>query len=85
MFVYGQNYENIKDNIPPKYLPTCLGGNNGTTEEILNDFDHKWMAYEHYFEDSVNYGTNEVLRPGKPIDFDTLYGLGGSFRKLDVD
>lgn len=62
-----------------------MGGENGTTEEHLREFEKKWLEYENYFKENANYGTNELLRPGKPIDFDSLYGLGGSFRKLVVD
>ncbi|XP_037813914.1 alpha-tocopherol transfer protein-like [Lucilia sericata] len=86
MFVYGQNYtDDLEKNIPKKYLPTYLGGDNGVREQLIKDFDQKWLEYKDYFKQNENYGTEELLRPGKPIDFDSMYGLGGSFRKLDVD
>ncbi|XP_065367084.1 alpha-tocopherol transfer protein-like [Calliphora vicina] len=85
MFVYGQTYDNLEEKVPKKYLPLYLGGENGAREQILKDFDKKWLEYENYFKENANYGTHELLRPGKPIDFDSIYGLGGSFRILDVD
>ncbi|GBP10034.1 hypothetical protein EVAR_73620_1 [Eumeta japonica] len=71
-----RNFDKSEINIPLKYLPTYMGGENGTTEEHLKDFEKKWLEYENYFKENANYGTNELLRPGKPIDFDGLYGLG---------
>ncbi|XP_037813915.1 alpha-tocopherol transfer protein-like [Lucilia sericata] len=85
LFVYGHNLDDLQKNIPKKYLPAYLGGENGTKEELLKNFDQKWLEYKDYFKENENYGTEELLRPGKPIDFDSIYGLGGSFRKLDVD
>ncbi|XP_065368348.1 clavesin-2-like [Calliphora vicina] len=83
--VNGQNYESLYKIIPKQYLPCHLGGENGSMEEIFKDLDQKWLEYENYFKENANYGTNEQLRPGKPLDFDSMFGLGGSFRKLDVD
>ena len=73
------------DAVSQKYLPSYLDGENGAQEEILRDFEKKWLLYKDYFQQNSNYGTNECLRPGKAIDFDGLFGLGGSFRQLSVD
>ncbi|KAM7345753.1 alpha-tocopherol transfer protein-like [Cochliomyia hominivorax] len=81
----GQNYESLFKLVPKEYLPQYLGGENGSFEDLLKDYEQKWLEYDEYFKENANYGTNELLRPGKPIDFDGLFGLGGSFRKLDVD
>ncbi|KAM7344980.1 alpha-tocopherol transfer protein-like [Cochliomyia hominivorax] len=83
--VYGDNYEGLRNIIPNQYLPIELGGENGCSAELVKDFEKKLLEYENYFKENMSYGTNELLRPGKPIDFESLYGLGGSFRKLEVD
>lgn len=83
--INGQNYESLFNIIPKEYLPKHLGGDNGSFEQLHKDFEQKWLEYADYFKENANYGTNELLRPGKPIDFDGIFGLGGSFRKLDVD
>lgn len=83
--INGQNYDNLFKIIPQEYLPKHLGGQNGSVESLLKDFEQKWLEYADYFKENTNYGTNESLRPGKPIDFESIYGWGGSFRKLDMD
>ncbi|XP_065367082.1 uncharacterized protein LOC135959887 [Calliphora vicina] len=83
--VNGQNYDSLYKIIPKQYFPSHLGGENGTIAQLFKDFEQKWLEYEKYFKENANYGTNELLRPGKPLDFDSMFGLGGSFRKLDVD
>ncbi|KAM7344982.1 alpha-tocopherol transfer protein-like [Cochliomyia hominivorax] len=85
IYIYDQNYEDLYKLVPKEYLPIDVGGENGSRFEIVKDFEKKWLEYENYFKENSNYGTNELLRPGKPIDFDSLYGLGGTFRKLNVD
>lgn len=85
IFTYGQNCDDLEKNIGKKYLPIDLGGENGCNKELIKNFDKKWLEYSDYFKESFNYGTNELLRPGGMIDFDSIYGLGGSFRKIEVD
>ncbi|GBP10037.1 hypothetical protein EVAR_73621_1 [Eumeta japonica] len=85
VFIHSDDFTNEETGIPLKYLPTYLGGQNGSAEEHVKEFEKKFLEYESYFKENANYGTNELLRPVKPIDFDGIYGLGGSFRKLDVD
>lgn len=71
--------------MPQKYFPQEYGGQNGQLDKISSEFNTKWDEYREYFQNNANYGTIEALRPGNPIDFDDMFGLGGSFRKLDVD
>ncbi|KAI8041322.1 hypothetical protein M5D96_005579 [Drosophila gunungcola] len=70
LFVHGNKMDLLTEQIPLKYLPAEYGGENGSVPEIVA---------------AVNYGTDESLRPGKPIDFEGLFGIEGSFRKLNVD
>ncbi|XP_061392147.1 clavesin-1-like [Musca vetustissima] len=85
VFICGKNFDSIYQGLPPKYFPQDYGGENGRLEELCADFNKKWDEYREYFQDNIHYGTVESLRTGKPIDFDGLFGMGGSFRKLDVD
>ncbi|XP_061393127.1 alpha-tocopherol transfer protein-like [Musca vetustissima] len=85
MVVYGSNLDKFYEKIPQKYLPKEYGGENGSIPEIIAEWEQKFQAYKEYFKEDAKYGTDEHLRPGKPIDFDNLFGMEGSFRKLNVD
>ncbi|XP_037813921.1 alpha-tocopherol transfer protein-like [Lucilia sericata] len=85
MTIYGSNIEKMYEKIPLKYLPKEYGGENGSIPEILAEWEQKFLSYRDYFKEDAKYGTDEQLRPGKPIDFDNLFGMEGSFRKLNVD
>nr|XP_016943797.1 alpha-tocopherol transfer protein-like [Drosophila suzukii] len=85
LFVHGNKMDQLTEQIPLKYLPVEYGGENGTVPEILAAWEKKMDYYNDFFKENANYGTDESLRPGKPIDFEGLFGIEGSFRKLNVD
>ncbi|XP_073847850.1 alpha-tocopherol transfer protein-like [Musca autumnalis] len=85
LFVHGNKMDSLIKEIPLKYLPKEYGGENGSVEEIIAEWDKKLDQYRDYFKRSAEWGTDEKLRPGKAIDFESLFGIEGSFRKLDVD
>lgn len=84
LYVHGK-IDSLFEHIPLKYLPKEYGGENGSIDEIIDEMDKKFDEYIEFFKENANYGTDEKLRPGKPIDFDDLFGTEGSFRKLEVD
>lgn len=71
--------------IPAEYLPLNYGGALPSVEQLAQDYDKTWDANREFFKENVNYGTDESLRVGKPLDIDGLFGVGGTFRKLTVD
>ncbi|XP_061392751.1 alpha-tocopherol transfer protein-like [Musca vetustissima] len=85
LFVHGNKMDSLFKEVPQKYLPKEYGGENGSIEEIIAEWDKKFDQYRDYFKRSAEWGTDEKLRPGKAIDFESLFGIDGSFRKLDVD
>ncbi|XP_075169420.1 alpha-tocopherol transfer protein-like [Haematobia irritans] len=85
MYVHGNKTDSLIKEVPLKYLPKEYGGENGSVEEIMQEWENKLDQYSDYFKNNASYGTDEKLRPGKPIDFDSMFGIEGSFRKLDVD
>lgn len=78
-------YETLYEHIPEKYLPVEYGGKNGTIQDVIDMWEAKLLSYRDYFNDEANYGTNEKLRPGKPMSSESDFGFAGSFRKLDID
>ncbi|XP_075164997.1 alpha-tocopherol transfer protein-like [Haematobia irritans] len=84
MFVHGTKLDLLTE-IPLKYFPKEYGGENGSIPEILDDWEKKLDFYRDHFKKNAEYGTDEKLRQGNAIDFNSLFGIDGSFRKLDVD
>ncbi|KAL7734921.1 hypothetical protein ACLKA6_011192 [Drosophila palustris] len=84
--VHGSNLESLYAHIPQRYLPTHLGGEQGTIEELK---EHSWnifMQCQEYLREEANYGIDENLRPGgKCNDYDSIFGVDGSFRRLNFD
>lgn len=82
----GHDLTELHRDIPLQYLPQDFGGELPSVEELTAEDDSKlWDDNKDFFKANANYGTDESLRPGKPLDIDGLFGVGGSFRKLNVD
>ncbi|XP_073848513.1 alpha-tocopherol transfer protein-like [Musca autumnalis] len=79
------NLEELQQHIPLKYLPEYYGGENGTMEDHIKGLESKFDEYRDFFKGNANYGADETLRHGETSDLDGLFGVGGSFRKLEVD
>ncbi|CAD7012619.1 unnamed protein product [Ceratitis capitata] len=83
--VHADKLDKFYEKVPLRYLPVEYGGDNGTIAEIISHTNKQLDENREYFKENKNYGTDESLRLGKPIDFDNLFGVEGSFRKLEVD
>ncbi|GJQ86157.1 hypothetical protein Trydic_g13437 [Trypoxylus dichotomus] len=72
--------------IPKHVLPSEYGGDAGPIQDLIDYWKEKVESYSEWFkEDEKLYGTVEALRPGKPKTTNELFGIEGSFRKLNVD
>ncbi|XP_013105393.2 clavesin-2 [Stomoxys calcitrans] len=83
--VLGQDMQELYQYIAPKYLPKDYGGELASLSELAADYNKVWDAHRDFFKENANCGSDESLRPGKPLDIDGLFGVGGSFRKIVVD
>ncbi|XP_035899059.1 uncharacterized protein LOC118506264 [Anopheles stephensi] len=85
LFVHGSNLESLYEHIPKSMLPSEYGGDAGPIQDIVDSWAKKIISYKEYFKEEDQYGTEEKKRPGRPKNADSLFGLEGSFRKLEVD
>ncbi|GJQ86155.1 hypothetical protein Trydic_g13435 [Trypoxylus dichotomus] len=78
--------EEMYEFIPKRVLPSEYGGDAGPIQDLIDYWKKKVESYSEWFkEDEKKYGTDEALRPGKPKTTNELFGIEGSFRKLNVD
>uniref|UniRef100_A0A1I8P560 CRAL-TRIO domain-containing protein n=1 Tax=Stomoxys calcitrans TaxID=35570 RepID=A0A1I8P560_STOCA len=81
----GNNLEDLRDYVPKKYFPQDCGGGNGSVDDLVRDYNKVWDEYREYFRRNSEFGTDESLRCGESYQIVDEFGVGGSFRKLNVD
>uniref|UniRef100_A0A2A4IU45 CRAL-TRIO domain-containing protein n=1 Tax=Heliothis virescens TaxID=7102 RepID=A0A2A4IU45_HELVI len=85
LFVHNKNFDELYKYVPKEALPAEYGGNAGTIDEITDYWRNKVKEYSSWLEEDAKYGTDESKRPGKPKTAEDMFGVEGSFRKLDFD
>ncbi|XP_066148906.1 alpha-tocopherol transfer protein-like [Euwallacea fornicatus] len=77
--------DTLHEMIPKEILPEEYGGTAGK----LQDFHDAWMKkleeYGPWFKAQEDIKADESKRPGKPTNYDDLFGIDGSFRQLTID
>lgn len=73
------------DAIPKTLLPKDYGGEGDSVRVLAEFWRKKVESYRSWFKEDENYYSVESKRPGKPKTGDAVFGVEGSFRKLDVD
>uniref|UniRef100_A0A1I8Q142 CRAL-TRIO domain-containing protein n=1 Tax=Stomoxys calcitrans TaxID=35570 RepID=A0A1I8Q142_STOCA len=83
--ILGSDITELTKHIPQVFLPEDVGGQNGQCSELTRNHYKMLQSYRDYFKENSQYGTDESLRPDKPLSLDDHFGVGGSFRILAVD
>ncbi|XP_045468130.1 alpha-tocopherol transfer protein-like isoform X2 [Harmonia axyridis] len=71
--------------VPKDILPEEYGGMAGTLAEYNEQWIKKLEEYTPWFKDQENVKADESKRPGKPTNYNDLFGLEGSFKQLNID
>ncbi|XP_045770616.1 alpha-tocopherol transfer protein-like [Maniola jurtina] len=71
--------------IPQEMLPNEYGGEIGSMDDLQAKWTQKLIEYREWFKMQDSLVANESLRPGKPTNYDELFGIDGSFRQLAID
>ena len=61
------------------------GGDAGTIQEILDANYKLIMEHRDFFIEDEQYGVDEKKRIGKSKNPQTLFGVDGTFRQLQID
>ncbi|XP_022912225.1 retinol-binding protein pinta-like [Onthophagus taurus] len=79
------NMDEIYKHIPKSILPTEYGGDAGPIQDLIDHWKAKVESYAEWFKEDAKYKSDESKRIGKPKTESDLFGIEGSFRKLNVD
>ncbi|XP_071561102.1 alpha-tocopherol transfer protein-like [Temnothorax nylanderi] len=83
---FHSNMETVKKYLPIEALPNEYGGKAGPIEEIAAKHIQLLEEFRDYFQyDEANGRVNESLRVGKCESAENLFGVDGSFKKLELD
>jgi len=79
------DYTKLQEDVGLEILPAEYGGTNGTVEEIRKYWKKKVEDNQEHLMHLCKFKTDEAKRPGKPKLHADIFGIEGSFRKLDID
>ncbi|CAG0895718.1 unnamed protein product [Cyprideis torosa] len=77
--------EELHEDIPKEVLPLEYGGTNGKMEDYAKHWRKKVEASRAWFLSDEAAKSQEDKRRGKPKTTVEMFGLEGSFRKLNLD
>lgn len=79
------NIEEVHKHIPKHMLPKEYGGDNGTIQDLIDHWVQKVISYRDFLLEDDTFGTDESKRVTVHKYAESLFGVEGSFRKLNVD
>ncbi|GBP00809.1 Alpha-tocopherol transfer protein-like [Eumeta japonica] len=79
------NIETLYEYVPKEMLPEEYGGTVSNMDSLNDAWIKILEEYKEWFVRQEKIKANESLRPGKPTDYDELFGIDGSFRQLNID
>lgn len=83
--VYGSDLSGIYKIIPKSLLPKDYGGDGLSIADLGLQHKKKIESYRDWFLEDFQYCTDESKRLESSKRMDDIFGIDGSFRKLNVD
>ncbi|KAL6440292.1 hypothetical protein ACFW04_003100 [Cataglyphis niger] len=83
--VYPSGAESLYEMIPRSILPVDFGGEQPSLDTIADMWQAKLMQQREWFLEQEKVKVNESLRSNSVIKPDDLFGVSGTFRKLNID
>lgn len=78
--------DTLSNFIPLEILPNEAGGKAGPIKELhAKELKRLEESVPWFKEEEANHRVNESLRPGKAKSATDLFGVEGSFKKLEID
>lgn len=84
IFVHS-NMDTLHNYIPKDVLPEEYGGTGGCLKDIQVEWIKKLEEYVPWFKEQDDVKADETKRPGKPTNYEDLFGMEGSFKQLNID
>ncbi|CAG9791296.1 unnamed protein product [Diatraea saccharalis] len=81
-------HKDVKDlykYVPQDMLPIEYGGPCSTMDDLQEQWKCKLHEYRDWFAAQESIKADESRRPGRPTNYDELFGIDGSFRQLAID
>lgn len=79
------DYSALHESVGKDVLPEEYGGTNGTVAELTDYWVKTMEANKEWLMEQSKYKSDESKRPGKPKAHADIFGIEGSFRKLEID
>ncbi|CAK1590626.1 unnamed protein product [Parnassius mnemosyne] len=85
LHIHQPNSEALYEYIPKKAFPKEEGGEHKDHNSLRDEMIERLKVNKQFFKDESLRRVNEALRPGGKATVEDLFGIQGSFKKLDID
>lgn len=79
------DYCKLIEDVGEDVLPKEYGGNSDTVLQLTEYWKKKAIDNKDWLIDQTQYKSDESKRAGKPKQHSDIFGIEGSFRKLEID
>ncbi|XP_017781429.1 PREDICTED: alpha-tocopherol transfer protein-like [Nicrophorus vespilloides] len=83
--VHDSNNETLFEIVDKSCLPNEIGGSVGSIFEIHTAIKRFFLENADYFKEEEKMVVDESKRSGNPRDAKDIFGIEGTFKKLDID